>query len=163
MSRRVNTRVVSDIETGRILKRIGYKYGGPWAALMGVRFPSQASNAILNQPIVTTAQTICCITPPINLPLDFALVLILWYYVVTLGASTNSVTVRIHRGTTTAGAVLNTPTNFAATASTIVSSSGCYFDTPGAVANQQYSLDIAQVGATGNATVNDVAMLAFVL
>jgi len=130
---------------------------------MGVRFPSVASNTILNSPIITSAQTIICTTPPINEPVDNAQVLLWWWYNVTLGTTVTSITVRIHRGTATSGQVINVVSAFTATASTGVALSGCYFDFPGIVAGLQYSLDFQQNGAGSNATVNDVCMIAMVL
>jgi hypothetical protein len=132
---------------------------------MGVRFPSVRTNVIVNANLVTVAETVIATTPPLNLPLDFADILLLAYFVINpVGASTTSVSWRIRRGTTTAGAqVMVSPGSTPATAGVFFSTSMQYFDTPGAVAGQQYTLTCNQNAATANGTVVDVFLAAFVL
>lgn len=131
---------------------------------MGVRFPSVASTAIVNATLVTTAETVVATTPPLNLPLDFALVFLLFYFNGTTGATVTGVQYRLRRGTTVAGALV--PAAFGSLivgAAAQMTSSSFYVDTPGAVAGQQYSLTLTQVGATGNGSMTDVCIAAFVL
>ncbi len=130
---------------------------------MGVRFPSVSSNTILNSPIVTSAETVVVTTPPLNLALDFAQILLFWYIVLTVGAAGNAIIPRLRRGTTIAGTLVNVAFNQTAVAGNIVASSGSYADTPGAVAGQQYSLTMQVNAATANSTVQDVSLIAFAL
>ncbi len=131
---------------------------------MGVRFPSVVTNTVVATPVLTTAELLIATLPPLNLPLDFATVLILWDVLLNVGAAGSAITIRIRRGTTLAGALVQG----AAGSDNIITAAqvrraGFYFDVPGAVGGQQYSLTAQIANATGNTPVNDVAMLAFVL
>jgi hypothetical protein len=130
---------------------------------MGVRFPGQGSTTIVNASVVTTAQTIICTTPPLNLPLDGALVMIFWWAVFATGSGVTSIIQNILRGATLTSTRINLGGSIAATASSNTNLSGSYVDTPGAVAAQQYSLALTQGAATGNGTVSDVCLIAFAL
>src|SRR5437868_6296431 len=126
---------------------------------MGVRLPSVVSTTILNSPILTTAETIVVTSPAINLSLDFQALLIFWYANIAAAASTTSVIARLRRGAALTGTVINVASLTVATASAGFSTSGCYVDTPGAVAGQQYSLTLALSAASANSAVNDVALV----
>lgn len=130
---------------------------------MGVRLASVGSTAIVNATVVTTTETVVVTTPAINLTLDSALVILFWHIIFTSGVGTTSINVRLRRGTAVSGAQVNVGSAFFVTASAGVLVTGSYTDTPGIVANQQYSVSIGQNAATGNGTVTDVAMVAMVL
>lgn len=131
---------------------------------MGVRFPSVFSTTIVNAAVVTTAQTIICQTPPLNISLDFALVILLWWITLTVGAGATAVQYFLRRGLTlTSPAVNVNATTSVVTAATQSENGGVYVDVPGAVAGQQYTLSVAFAAATGNSTINDVCMVAFAL
>ncbi|SRR6266849_4145419 len=129
---------------------------------MGVRFPSVASTTIVTVS-VPAAETVIVTTPPLNISLDFAQIILLWYVLLTSGTGTTSLVYLLRRGTTTAGALLNVSAIDQTTAGNNTRRSGVYVDTPGAVAAQQYSLTLAQTGLTVNGTVLDVCMIAFAL
>ncbi len=131
---------------------------------MGVRFPSQGSNVLVNNTITTTVETVLCTSPPLSLPLDFALVLLSWYLLIgIIGTAATTATVRIRRGAGTGGTVINNPVAVPVTAGSSVSLSGCYIDTPGAVAGQQYSVTVTMGAATANSTPSDTCLLAYAL
>lgn len=129
---------------------------------MGVRFPSAASNVIVNVAF-GAAETVICTTPPINLSIDSAQVLLFFYYAITTGATTTTLRSHLRRGTAVGGVLLNQDLANQVTAGNTVFSSGCYIDTPGTQAEVQYSLTTTQTGATGNGAVLDVCLLAVVL
>lgn len=161
---RVNRRVVTDIETGRILSRKGFDYLGPIARAMGVRFPSVASNTFIGPLPASAAETVCLTTPPINEPIDNAQVILLWSAGITPGTSTTSLVFRIRRGTTAAGTSIGLGTwSFTTVAANLTYVSGWYFDSPGVVANQQYSLTVVQTADTVAGVWVDGALLAMVL
>src|SRR2546423_5725345 len=130
---------------------------------MGVRFPSVASTAILNSPIITTAETVIVTTPALNLPFDGAQVLLFIYCVITLTAGTSAFTPRLRRGTTTGGTLINVAQAITVTASTTFEYSSWYPDSPGVVAEQQWSLTMTMTAAGANSTVQDVALVAMCL
>lgn len=160
--RRINTKVVSDIETGRILSRKAFDYFGPVEMAMGVRFPSVASNVVIGSPALA-AETIICTTPPLNIPLDFAQVLLFWYIFITIGASGTGLTLRIRRGTGLTGTQVNVTPTFSYVAGQNAGQSGCYFDTPGAIAGQQYTLTAQIPAGAAASAVGDVSLMALVL
>lgn len=131
---------------------------------MGVRFPSVQSTTIQNATMVTTAETVLATTPPLNLPLDFAAVFLFAYFLVTIGTAGTQIQYRFRRGTTTGGTQLQVALPLSiVTAGVAFTGTLVYFDTPGAVAGQQWSVTANVISATGNTTVNDVAIIAFVL
>lgn len=130
---------------------------------MGVRFPSVASNASFALP-ASAAETVIVTTPPLNIPLDFAQVFLHWFIAFVGGTAITAAVFRLRRGTTVAGALVGSPPyQSALNAGNTVFYSGSYFDTPGAVAGQQYSLTLVQLSATGAGTINDISLIAFAL
>ncbi len=130
---------------------------------MGVRFPGSGNNTIVNASIVTNAATIVAVSNLLNLAIDFQQVLILWMLAITWGASTTAAALRLRRGSTTAGTLLNVAPSLTVVAAQIVQYSGTYVDTPGAVANQQYAIEVQTTGATANHAVQDVNISAVLL
>jgi hypothetical protein len=130
---------------------------------MGVRNASIGTKTPLNQPIVTTAETVCFTTGKIGLTQDNAQVLISYSAIITLTAGTTALTMRIRRGATATDTVVNVATAQTVAASTTVQVSGCYIDSPGVVDGAQYSLTIQATAAGANSTVNDGCLQAIVL
>lgn len=131
---------------------------------MGVRFPSVQSNTVVNAALVTTAETVVVATPPFSPSLDFSVVLILAYVLVSAGTGTTGIVARIRRGTTVSGAPVQTvASNITMTAAQLNGWTFFYFDSPGAVSGQQYCLTLAQSNASANGAITDAAMLAFAL
>jgi hypothetical protein len=130
---------------------------------MGVRNASVSSNTLVATTIVTTAETVMLTTPPINQPIDNALILLFWEVEISLSAASTAVQFRIRRGTTTSGTLVNALSNTTVTAATVIRFCGHYIDTPGIVAGQQWSLSAAVLSASGNSTVQDGCISALVL
>lgn len=131
---------------------------------MGVRFPSVSSTTFVGPLPANATETVILTTPPLTLSLDFAQVFLIWLACIITGASTTSLGYRIRRGTSIAGAFIGAivwqQTNVAGN---FVNMSGAYVDTPGAIAAQQYSLTVVQVGATAAGSYQDGSLLAFAL
>lgn len=130
---------------------------------MGARWPSVQSNTLLNMPIVTTAETAIVTTPALSPAFDGGVIYLAWFFVGLLAAGVTSMTVRIRRGSGTAGTSITATAAVAATAATISQLSGCYFDTPGIVAGQQYTVTLALAGAGANTTLSDACLIAYAL
>lgn len=131
---------------------------------MGVHFPTANTTTSLAVIPASGAETVLCTTPPLNLILDFAQVLLFWELVALIGAGSAGVTFRIRRGTTTAGALVTTNAQFMSVgAGNNAFWSGTYVDTPGAVAGQQYSLTGQSTGTTGAWTNQEISLTALVL
>jgi hypothetical protein len=131
---------------------------------MGVRFPSVATNTFVGPLPASAVETVVLTTPPINEPIDNAQVLLFWMANLTPGASTTSLVWRLRRGTTTAGVALGLTTwGFTTAAGNFVTNSGWYFDFPGVVAGQQYSLTVSQTADTVAGAWADGALIAMVL
>ena len=65
---------------------------------MGVRFPSVATTTSVGVLPATGAETVVATTPPLNIPLDFAQVLLFWWFVGNTGAGTVGLVASIRRG-----------------------------------------------------------------
>lgn len=161
---RVNTRVVSDIRTGKILERVAYQYRGPVARAMGVRFPTVATNTFVGPLPASAAETVVLTTPGISEPIDNAQVLLLWTASITPGTSTTSLVFRLRRGTLATSPLVNVASfGFTTVAANLTTVSGWYFDSPGVVAGQQYSLTVVQTADTVAGAWVDGALVAMVL
>ena len=132
---------------------------------MGVRFPSVSSSTFVGPLPANATETVICTTPPLTLPLDFAMVMLFWEWSMTSGTATTSIIMRLRRGTTVSGTLVNTNnyTISTPTAGNAYLLTGCFFDTPGAVGPIQYSLTTQQNAATGAGTNLEVALMAFAL
>src|SRR6266849_7273364 len=121
---------------------------------MGVRLPSVASETIVNTTIVTTLETVIVTTPPLNLPLDFAAVIILGTLLWQVGTGTTSYTLRLRQGAGISGPVISGLSNVTVSSIQVVTASIAYSDVPGAVAGQQYTITLSHTGSTGNGSVS---------
>ena len=158
------TRVVRDIESGKILERRLRWTDAPWAKLMGVRYPSVVTNAFIGPAPANATEFVVCTTPPFSPPIDNGTVILHWFMKFLCGAGTTGLVVQIRRGATITSPLVNLTTaqfSIAAAANGILSAS--YFDQPGVVAGQQYSLTCVQSGATGAGVWGDQALIAYAL
>jgi hypothetical protein len=132
---------------------------------MGVRFPSVASNTFIGPLPASNAETVVLTTPPINEPIDNAQIILMWVANILAGTATTSLVFHVRRGTTAVGTSVGVAGGWVVTlaAGQDGNSSGWYFDFPGIVAGQQYSLTVSQTAATGAGTWIDGALLAMVL
>src|SRR5258708_32383953 len=112
---------------------------------MGVRFPSGGSIALVNNQLNTNVETVVCVTPPLILPLDFAQVLIFWYFVVTTAAGTTAIQPKSKRGPNAASTPINPGLGVTPAPAAVVSLRGGFVDTPGGVAGQQYAVAMKAV------------------
>jgi hypothetical protein len=129
---------------------------------MGVRLFSAFTNAVLASP-AAAAETAIATTPPINLALDNAQILLFWYLAITIGTNGTSLKVFIRRGSGTAGNFINQSFLATVVAANLVVLSGHYADSPGVVAGQQYTLTATVGAASAASAVADVALTAMVL
>lgn len=130
---------------------------------MGVRLPTAFSSAGLGNP-PGAAEAVLCTTPPINIPLDFAQILLFACFSITVaGATSASYFGRVRRGTTIAGTLVGGNSAIAIAPGGSVFWGACYADTPGAIAGQQYSLTVTMAGASGITSIGEVSLMAIVL
>lgn len=129
----------------------------------GVRLAAAASSVVLASPPASTAETAIVTTPTLSPPLDNAAVLIQWYWQGVWGTGTTAVNVNLRRGSGTAGTLINNGGGITVTAGNQFIISGCYVDTPGAVAGMQYTLTLTGQGTTGAGSSVEGCMMAFVL
>lgn len=161
---RVNTKVVSDILSGEVLERRSFDYVGTIARAMGVRLASVFSTTFIGPLPASAVETVCLTTGPIIEAIDNAAIILLWMASITPGTSTTSLVYRIRRGTTAAGAQVGAGAwSFTTVAANLTTVSGFYVDSPGIVANQQYSLTCVQTADTVAGSWVDGALLAMVL
>ena len=130
---------------------------------MGVRFGSVSTIVNVGVLPATGAETVIMTTPPLTLPLDSAQIFLFWYFLGNTGASTTVLTWRLRRGTTTGGTLINSGNGVGVTAAVNATLSGCYNDTPGAVAGQQYSWTLQGTSTAGAGTFLEGCMTAMVL
>lgn len=129
---------------------------------MAVHASSVSSTTILSNAI-GAAETVICICPPLNLPLDGAAVMLWWFIEFLVGTGGVNSTIRLRRGSVVSSPLINVGNAANASAGTTVRFSGVYTDLPGIVAGQQYSLTL-QVGSASTASaVNDVCLVALAL
>lgn len=158
------TKVVRDIETGRILSRRLRWTDKAWGRLMGIRNATAITNTFVGPLPASNTETVVLTTPPIQPCPDNSFIFLAWQAVITAGTSCTSLSYQIRRGTTTAGTVVGAGGwKQVAIATDSYVSSGFYFDLPGVVAGQQYSLTVVQGAASGAGTWQDGALIAMVL
>ncbi|HKC69970.1 MAG TPA: hypothetical protein VKB60_00040, partial [Terriglobales bacterium] len=107
---------------------------------MGTRLISGATIVLANTTVTLNTLTLALVTPALSPVPDGSLVKLIWYLVILTGAGTTSWVVRLHRGALATDTVINAGAGLTTPASTLAAFSGCYVDTPAAVAGQQYSL-----------------------
>ncbi len=130
---------------------------------MGIRNAAFGATFTGGVTVVTTAETNLVNLTGVNLPLDSALVMLFWWFTLTIGVGTTSVQALVRRGSTATGVAVTPGRSLTATAGNIAFFSGCITDSPGIVAEQQYSMSVIQNGATANGTANEGALIAMVL
>jgi len=113
--------------------------------------------------IVTTTETVVATSSPINADNLEQYVSIEGLLDLTVGTAGTTVTLRLRRGTTTAGTLisqLNTWGPFTVTATNRVNFAIGGYDVPGLSGGIQYVLTVAVASATGNSTANSAAIQA---
>jgi hypothetical protein len=131
---------------------------------MGFRLATSQQTGVSPALPANATETAIITSNPITLPFDFSAVLLFWFLVLTAGASTTSFVVRLRRGATLASTQFQlAPWTQTVAAGNTVVLTGCYSDTPGAVAGQQYLLTLVQTAATAAGTVVDSSLIAMVL
>ncbi len=133
---------------------------------MGVRYPTAMVNTAPNSvPAAGTEGVIMGPTPPINLPVDGALVLLWAFFTSTPGTGVTAYQPRIRRGTTIAGTQVFPVTGgaVAVTAGNITFLSILWFDSPGILAEIQYVLTCIATGGVVGSGLQDACLAAIVL
>lgn len=131
---------------------------------MGVRLPSVASTAIVNVNPVNANETIVCQVGPFSLSLDNQPVLLFGYCAFTSGAGNASTQLRFRRGNVITAPQLNQTITYTLGAAFSWSMQLNYVDAgAGAGAAMFYVLTYQGNGASGNATITDVCLVAMCL
>lgn len=125
---------------------------------MGVRFPGIVSTTRITTVLTLNNVTHIVQVNSISPVQDFQQVFIWWRLLVTMGTAATGLIVNLKRGSAVADPTINSGQAINAPGGSTVECSGCWADTPGAVADQFYTIDLQQVAATGNATVNDACL-----
>jgi hypothetical protein len=110
---------------------------------MGVRWPGNANTALLTNSCPPVSATAVLTTAPLNFSIDGALAVLLWYLLVEAPANAGDVVVGLLRGSGIAGAVVNRGALRPLVPSAVQELAGVYTDSPGAAAEQQWTLVIA--------------------
>lgn len=126
------------------------------------RYAVSFTNTIIASP-ATNAEVVVATTGAINQIYDGTPIVLFWFVEFTVGTSGVSANAKLRRGTTTGGTLINVGQAATVVAGNLVRFSGVYQDSPGAVAEQQYSLSLTIGSGAATSTVSDVALLAVVL
>jgi hypothetical protein len=130
----------------------------------GVRIGSAFSNTFIGPLPANANETLVFTTGPVGLAVDNAAVLIFWMACITAGTTVTLHNYRLRRGTLVTSPLVNaTVMGQTVAATNAVTTSGCYADQPGVAAALQYSLTVAQGGATAAGTFVDGMLIAAVL
>jgi hypothetical protein len=160
---RINSKVVSDIETGRILQRVAKEYTGPLAKMLGVsRMLSSWSTAVLGSP-ATSAETAIVTLPGFTPPSDTDVVLLFGWLAFTVGTSGVSTRARIEQGAAAGGTAVGDTGLVSATAAKLVTLVVFATDTPGVVNNFQYTMTLIVGSGAAISTVSQAALFAICL
>jgi len=136
----------------------------PVPMMMGVRNATAITNTFVGPLPATAAETVILTTGPIQPAPDNSFVFLAWQATILAGTSVTSHVFRIRRGTTAGGTLIGAVGwQNAAIAAAQTTTGGFYFDLPGVVAGQQYSLTVVQTTASAAGTFEDGALIAMVL
>lgn len=119
------------------------------------------THAITNATVVTTAETVVATLNGVN-PSPNTIVGLLGWLAMTVGTAGTAVRIRIRRDSLTGTVVADTGAVTAGIAAAAVAALDVNGDdSPGDVASQTYVMTVQQTAATGNATINAVALGAY--
>lgn len=160
---RINTKVVSDIKSGKILRREAFEHSGAFAKLMGVsRMLGYQTTTIIGSPAAAT-ETIVATTPGFTPPVDTDSVLLLAQIAFTVGTNGVSMRLRIRQGATAAGTTVGDTGLLTCVAANLVAPLVFAVDTPGIVNNFQYTLTLTIGSGSAASTVSAVNFFAICL
>jgi hypothetical protein len=160
---RVNTKVVSDIQTGEIISRVAEHYRGKVARALGVsRMLGFFSNTILASPALA-AETAICTIPGFEPPSDTDTVLLLGWLAATVGTSGVTTRVRVRQGSGTGGTTVADTGLVTAVAATLITISIQGIDTPGIVNLFQYTMTLIVGSGAAVSTVSQACLFALCL
>lgn len=129
---------------------------------MGVRFPSVGSTTA-GTPSAPPSEWIAATSPPINQSIDGQVFLIIWSITYLGGAVGPQIAYNIRRGPLTSSTLITSGQVCTEVASVRYQRSGNTLDSPGIVANLQYSLSCNISNAATAVTVQDVSILVLAL
>jgi hypothetical protein len=156
------TRPTTYAEIDELLLRHARRLPAPMA--MGIRNATAITNTFVGPLPASNTETVVLTTPPIQPCPDNSFVFLAWQATIVAGTSCTSLSYQIRRGTTTSGALVSVnPWKSVAIATDSYTAGGFYFDLPGVVAGQQYSLTVIQGAASAAGTWQDGALIAMVL
>lgn len=125
----------------------------PWAASQGIPLALSSANGTYGASLPTPTESTCATTPGIS-TVGARTVSLHGQALITSGAGTTAMTLRLHRGSGTGGTQVVTATAVSDTAGDTKPYSFDYDDTPGEVAGLQYTLTAQPTGASAAGTIN---------
>lgn len=126
---------------------------------MGTAYTETALVTELNLALFTDIGVL----PPLNVPIDNAIVFLFWSFEVDVAAGGNSIEIVLHRGDSTTGVLIQDLALGPWAPGDNRHEAGCTVDRPGVVAEQIYTLGAAMGGATANSPIADVRIIALML
>jgi hypothetical protein len=157
---RVNTKVVSSIETGKVIERIAHNYEGTLDKLLGVsRMLGYSSTTVLGSP-AAAAETAIVTLPGFTPPSDTDAVLLMGWIAYTVGTNGVSGRIRIRQGAALTGTVVGDTGLLTEVAANLVSRVIFAVDTPGIVNNFQYTMSLIVGSGSAASTVSQAALFA---
>lgn len=130
---------------------------------MGVRFPSAFSTVALSSFISFPSEQLAVTSPPISQAIDGQVFLILWMMGFTSGVTGPLIQYIIRRGATLTGAIVYISPSIQEAGSASFVRSGMFIDSPGIVANVQYSLTYNVTNGASNGSLGQVALAVLAL
>lgn len=124
----------------------------PWAASQGIPLAISSANGTFGQSLVTPTETACVTTAGLS-TVGARSISLHGQALITSGAGTTAMTLRLRRGSGTGGTQVVTATAVSDTAGDTKPYTFDYDDTPGEVAGQQYTLTAQPTGATAAGTI----------
>jgi len=124
----------------------------PYLAAQGIPFAMGSGNGTVGTSLVTPTETVCATTAGVS-TVGARTITLHGYAQITSGAGTTAMTMRLRRGAGIGGANVVTPTAVSDTAGDTKGYGFNQDDSPGEVANQQYTLTAQPTAATAAGTI----------
>lgn len=129
---------------------------------MGYRISSSTA-VLVNAAASLAVETIIATTNAVIQPADGSVIAVWWYMAVTIGTAGTGLIMRMRRGTTLTGVLLNGAPSLTVVAGNTVLLSGMLPDIGAALGPTQYSITLQVTAATANSPVADVTLFAAAL
>lgn len=125
----------------------------PWATSQGIPLAVSSANGTYGASLPTPTEAVCATTPGIS-TVGARGISLHGQALITSGAGTTAITMRLRRGSGTGGTQVVTATAVSDTAGDTKAYSFDYDDSPGEVAGLQYTLTAQATGASAAGTIN---------